>query len=663
MFKNPKITVLVMLFAAFVLGYFIRGGSGDAPKQGISVSEEAHVNFWTCSMHPQIQQPGSGQCPLCAMDLISVTDNKSGSGGERECKMSVAAMKLAGVQTVPVERKFVTAEIRMDGKIVYDETRLSYITAWVPGRIERMFVDYTGVPVRKGDHLVELYSPELITAQQELLLGLKMLKGQSGRLLDSTRRNVEATREKLRLWGLSERQINQVEKSRKVSERTTIYSPIRGIVVQKNGFEGMYVKTGTRIYTVADLDHVWVKLDAYESDLGWIRYGQKVEFETDAYPGEPFNGKIMFIDPVLDAKTRTVKVRVNVANPEGKLKPEMFVTARVYPRVAAGGRVMDPELKDKWICSMHPEIVKDQQAVCDICGMALVTAVSMGYMSSDEISSEAPLVIPVSAPLITGRRAVVYVAVPGKEGSFEGREIVLGPRAGVYYQVREGLAEGDQVVTQGNFKIDSAIQIMAKPSMMNPEGGIGSSGHEHHGESGHQTQNGTAKLQKPFVVDPQFKKQIDPLVVVYYEMHAGLKSDSFVKAAAGAKAFAVRLDGIDMTLVKGRAQVAWMELCRQLKKDAGAAAAAEDIAALRNVFDRLSDTLYAVVKQFGTTGTFPVYRFFCPMFKNNKGAYWLQQTEQTENPYYGSMMYRCGSLTETVVESVHGDAPKGHVHE
>jgi Cu(I)/Ag(I) efflux system membrane fusion protein len=204
-------------------------------------------------------------------------------------------------------------------------------------------------------------------------------------------------------------------------------------------------------------------------DMMWVRYGQEVEFLTEAYPGQVFKGTISFIDPVLNTKTRTVKLRVNVENPEAKLKPEMFVRAVVRAKIAHGGKVMDKTMAGKWICPMHPDVVKTEVGICDICGMDLVTTESLGYVKVDT-PKEAPLVIPASAPLITGARAVVYVQLPETEKpTYEGREVILGPRAGDYYIVESGLAEGEVVVTNGNFKIDSALQIQAKPSMMNPE--------------------------------------------------------------------------------------------------------------------------------------------------------------------------------------------------
>jgi len=328
----------------------------------------------------------------------------------------------------------------------------------------------------------------LISAEAELLQASKaagnIAAETSERVKVFTLATLEAAREKLRLLGLSQEQIRQIESSGKTLTQITIYSPMGGVVIRKNATEGTYVSRGTVIYKVADLSKLWVKLDAYESDLVWLRYGQEVEFTTEAYPGEVFKGRISFIAPVLDAKTRTVKVRVNVDNERGRLKPEMFVTAVVHSRVAQGGRVMDAEMAGKWICPMHPSAVEDKAGRCKVCGMDLVPTESVGYVAVDE-GDEAPLVIPVSAPLITGRRAVVYIQVPGKESpTYEGREVSLGPRAGEYYIVKSGLDEGEVVVTRGNFKIDSAMQIQGKPSMMNrsegetsPSGRSG--GHNH----------------------------------------------------------------------------------------------------------------------------------------------------------------------------------------
>ena len=438
-----KISIVLIIIGAFALGYLMRGGGPQTQDHQHAASEAPKAEKWTCSMHPQIQLPKPGQCPLCGMDLIPVSSGETDSdAGPRELSMSQNAMKLASLEVMTLERKEVTAKTRMVGKVDYDETRISSISAWVPGRIDDLFVDYTGVVVNKGDPMVSLYSPELLSAQEELLQAIvteeELQQSSIPIMRETASKTVKAAKEKLRLWGLTEKQIEEIERRGKTTDHVTIYTPISGVVIHKNGLEGMYVETGTKIYTIADLSQVWVKLDAYESDLIWIRKGQKVEFQTDAQPGETFTGEVVFVDPFLDPKTRTAKVRVNVPNPEGKLRPDIFVRAEVQS-----------------VIKRERDVIKDVK------------------------SNQPPLVIPATAPLFTGKRAIVYVQVPGKTGTYEGREVLLGPRAGDFYIVREGLSEGEQVVVNGNFKIDSAIQILAKPSMMSSAGGVQLSGHDH----------------------------------------------------------------------------------------------------------------------------------------------------------------------------------------
>ncbi len=467
--SRPTYKVIIIVLIAFVLGFLLKGWIGPSqPHTQETHTAQTEQQIWTCSMHPQIRQPKEGKCPICLMDLVPV--DTSGGAGPREISFSEDALKLMEIQTTPVERKFVEARIRMVGKVDYDETRLKHITAWVGGRIDRLYVDFTGTQVIKGDHMVYLYSPELISTQAEFLQTAKSvqnIKSDSSELIKrSIRATFEAASEKLRLLGLTEEQIEKIGETGQPTDYITINAPIGGIVINKHITEGTYVQTGTKIYTIADLSQLWVQLDAYESDLQWIRFGQKVEFTTEAYPGEPFDGTISFIDPVVNDKTRTIKVRLNVDNSEGKLKPNMFVSAVVRSSKPTQGRTMVPEMAGKWICPMHPDVVEEAKGSCEICGMDLATTESLGYVV-DESSKKPPLVIPASAALVTGKRAVVYVQVPNTEKpTFEGREVVLGPRAGDYYLVKEGLTEGEVVVTNGNFKIDSALQIQAKPSMM-----------------------------------------------------------------------------------------------------------------------------------------------------------------------------------------------------
>ena len=446
--KSVSISVLVIaVLLALGLGYaahwrFASPRAAPAAETAAEAAPNAQApQLWYCAMHPHFIRPGPGKCGICGMSLVPMPKEMTLSA--RVFQTSPEAAALMDIETSPVERRSVEMQVRMVGIIAYDETRLADITAWVPGRLDRLFVNYTGVTVEKGQPMADLYSPELLGAQEELLQAIQAVKNLERSELDIMRETAAATvtaaREKLRLLGLAAEQIADVEKQEQPADHVTIHAPISGTVIHQHMKEGGYVKTGTPIYTLADLSQVWVKLDAYESDLSWLRLAQQVEFSTIAYPGETFPGIVAFIDPVLDPATRTVKIRVNAANADGRLKPGMFVKAVVRATLAEDGGLSDPSAEQN-----------------------------------------KPLVIPATAPLITGTRAVVYVALPETEKpTFEGREIVLGPRAGNYYLVRNGLKQGERVVTRGNFKIDSALQIQAKPSMMNPTGGKTGSVHQH----------------------------------------------------------------------------------------------------------------------------------------------------------------------------------------
>ena len=334
-----------------------------------------------------------------------------------------------------MERKFVTKEIELFGEVDYDETRIAYITAWVSGRIDRLYINETGVPIRKGDHIAYLYSPELLSAQQEYLQSIKGDEKIKETHLDiirsSSKETLKNAKDKLILLGITEEQIQDLEERKKAHEHITIFSSASGIVLKREVQEGDYVKTGQRLYSIADLKHLWMRLDAYESDLQWLRYGQEVVFYVEACPKKTFHGRISFISPVLDKATQTVKIRVAVENAKGKLKPGMFVRAVVKSEIAEGGQVVDAYMIDKWICPMHPSVIQNTKGNCPACDMALVSSEEMGYTQLSNVTP--PLVIKASAVLKTGKRAVVYVQdMNAEEPLFEGREIVIGARAGDY---------------------------------------------------------------------------------------------------------------------------------------------------------------------------------------------------------------------------------------
>jgi len=628
--RKPGLVIAVAI--GILIGIILHWGLSPAKMGqtehtgGVSQEQKSEqTTVWTCSMHPEIRLPKPGLCPKCRMKLIPLRQEAGGEmSGMRELAISEYAKALMDIETATVERKFVTAKIRMVGKVEYDETRVQYITAWVSGRLDRLYVDYTGVPVKKGDHMVYLYSPELLSAQEELIQAAKAVQNieasSSDLMREVTAGTLEAAKEKLRLWGLTVEQVSEIEKRGTTSDHITITSPTSGIVVHKNAQEGMYVKTGTRIYTVVDLTHVWVKLDAYESDLIWLRYGQDVEFTTVSYPGQVFTGTISFIDPVLDPITRTVKIRVDVPNADGKLKPEMFVKAIVKARVATGGKVMDSKLAGKWICPMHPSVVKDEPGKCDICEMPLVQTESLGYVSVSPDISEKPLVIPVSAALVTGTRAIVYIELPGKDKpTYEGREIVLGPKAGNYYIVRSGLNAGDRVVTKGNFKIDSALQIQAKPSMMTPEGGGSSGGHAGMNMSGSKSKStepaGEADT-KSTALPAISRQQLNEIISASQAVTNAYKKEDISAVRLSFAQLQKAVQAVDMTLLKGHTHMLWMEMSMRLKNDAIEGKDAKTLHQAQRIIESLKANISSLKAKFGlmNMGYAPTHKAVDPAF-------------------------------------------------
>lgn len=581
--------------------------------------------LWTCPMHPEIKLPESGDCPKCGMDLVPMA--KSDDTGPRQLAMSPASVALANIQTALVTRQFLTMPVRLVGKVDYDETRVRTIAARVGGRLDRLYVDYTGVSVKKNDHLVSLYSPDLLTAQQELIEAKKRVDttpvDASAFQKGSNQRGYESSRDKLLLWGLAEDQVDTIEQRGTADDHMLIRSPAGGVVVHKAVKEGDYIKEGTAIYRIADLSHLWVQLDAYEQDLPWLRYGQAVSVNTEAFPGRVFEGWISFLDPTVNEATRTVKVRVNVANPDRELKPGMFVRAVVQSRVGNGGQVMEPRLQGKWISPMHPEIVKDGPGQCDICGMDLVPAESL-IKRSAVLEQGKPLVVPSSAVLVTGTRAVVYVQVHGtKKPTFEGREIILGPRAGDHYIVLAGLSDTDRVVVNGAFRIDSSMQIQAKPSMMSMQG------------DAHTFTGPTSSI---------FRLSLTALYSAYTELQQALASDDLDAAHAAVATLRSNLGSVNSGGLPPQAVVRWQEeqalLAHATKKGTEAAT----IEQLRDAFAAISGSVLTLENTFRHADVALRFEAHCPMARNGKGASWLQLDRQILNPYFGASMLTCGEI-------------------
>ncbi len=412
--KTNQKLALTLILAGLILGFLIgkmSSSSDNTPATEHEHHEESTQQVWTCSMHPQIKQDKPGLCPICAMDLVPMesTVNDAEHIDPNEIEMTESALALASVQTTVVKRAVPQKELRLLGKVKEDERRIARLTARFGGRIEDLMVNYTGQEVKKGQILGTIYSPELITAQKELL--------EASAYKDSKPSFYESARAKLRLWDLTEAQINNIERLGQPQNSFEVLSPISGTVTQRNISIGDYIKEGSPLFEVADLSKIWLLFDAYESDLPWIHRGDSVWFTLPALPGQSFAGVVRFIDPVLNAQTRVAQVRVEYNNASKMFKPEMYANG----------------------------------------------------IFKASIGDTPQLLIPKSSVLWTGKRAVVYVKVPDRaKVSFINQQVTLGADAGDFYVVSQGLMEGEEVASNGIFKIDAAAQLAGKTSMMNP---------------------------------------------------------------------------------------------------------------------------------------------------------------------------------------------------
>ncbi|HPF39376.1 MAG TPA: efflux RND transporter periplasmic adaptor subunit [Phycisphaerae bacterium] len=494
---------------------------------GASTDNAPKIDYWTCTMHPEVHENGPGNCPICGMELVAkyagsdspgvppapgasnahssgphkqlymctmpecndtpsedpnsrcpvcgmkrepIGTTDAGNASSVELALNERAQKLAEVATEEVAPRRLFRHIRTVGKVGYDETRHKMVTAWMAGRIDRLYADYSGMRVAKGDHLVELYSPDLVTAQEEYLTALRgvdALGGASAATRERAERLVRSAERQLELLGVTTEQIAHIRQERRSSTRLTIYAPIGGTIVRKPAMEGMYVRTGDALYEIADLETVWILLDVYESDLPWIAPMQRVRITTSAAPGVEIGGQVAFIDPVVDPMSRTIAVRVNAMNGAGLLKPDMFVNAELFVSLAEANAPAIPIADGAFVCPMHPWETSDVPGVCSICGMTLIAVDRAPGYREPRAASEV-LAVPREAVLQTGERSLVYLET--RPGAYVAAEVDVGSLAEddegrEYYPILSGLQAGERIVIRGNFAIDSQMQISGRPSL------------------------------------------------------------------------------------------------------------------------------------------------------------------------------------------------------
>lgn len=405
---NHKITIIVLsLIAGLLVGkFFLSSGEVENVLEDHAQHEVEKDQIWTCSMHPQIRKNEPGKCPICGMNLIPVDEV---GDDPLNLEMSEEAMRLADIQTVKVELTDPEKEIVMQGKVKMDEREVSLITSRFAGRIEKLYIDFTGMEVKKGQKLASLYSPELITAQKELFEAMKYK--------DANPMLYKAARNKLKLWDITESQIQKIEKGSEPTQTIDIVSPTSGIVLKRTTTLGEYVKEGTKLFEIVDLTNVWIVFDAYEADIPWLKVGDKINFKISSVTPKSFEGKIEFIDPLVNNSTRTTSIRLSFNNKSKLLKPEMFAEGRLTASLP---------LKE-------PQII-----------------------------------IPKSAVMWTGERSIVYVKLPETDKpTFQFRVVKTGLSLGEFYIIESGLNNNEHVVVNGAFKVDAAAQLAGKYSMMN----------------------------------------------------------------------------------------------------------------------------------------------------------------------------------------------------
>lgn len=598
--NNKWIVIILVLILGIVIGKFIGGGNSTDEAIGTHIHDEtSEEQIWTCSMHPQIQQNGPGQCPLCGMDLIPLDNSMDSEEAlPDEVSMSASAMKLAEIQTYVVKRENPEKEIRLLGKVKPDE-RLVYSQAvHFPGRIEKLFINFTGEKVVKGQKLATIYSPELVTAQKELF---EVLKDES-----TNPALVEAARNKLKQWKFSDQQIDNIEKSGEVQNELNILSDHNGYVMMLMASEGDYVKAGQILLEVTDLSRIWMLFEAYENDLPWVKVGDNLEIELKAIPGKTFKEKITFIDPFINPKTRVANVRVEMSNASGLLKPDMFANGIITSKLPITGEV---------------------------------------------------ILVPKSAVLWTGKRAVVYIKLPNREhNSFIYREVILGEDAGEFYVIKEGLEEGEEIATNGVFKIDAAAQLAGKKSMMNPTGGKVATGHNH-GGGDNKDEMKDMDMSKEVMVDKskvsaKFKQQLGNVVSQYLSLKDELVNDNS-DIQSNVKSLQQSLKKVDMSLVMEDAHNVWMEALKSMNKELKLLSKAVNIDEQRTIFLTISKSLADATQKLGVKmkDSQPLYLEFCPMANDDKGGYWLSIEKEIKNPYFGSKMLKCGEVKGTITKN------------